>query len=251
MKMTHISGFVALLSILSLSQIHAASIRVTLDANGPVGFAPLFSAFHDGSFDTFHAGSTASAGLETLAEVGDPGGLIATVAGGFTAGAVVGGPVIPSGTSASALFDVDPANSSFNYAAMLLPTNDWFIGNDTSVDVSSLFGAPVGTQLVLTIDNAWDAGTELEDFAFSAGNPLAGIPDGDAPNGTTQNGVIGAITGPDPFASFANIPSGYDTTALDFTNGPFATITLQTVPEPNTSALLGLPILLAAIRRRR
>ncbi|MGK0188540.1 MAG: hypothetical protein ACI9R3_004351 [Verrucomicrobiales bacterium] len=105
----------ALLASASFSS--AANVRVDFSANGPVGFAPLFVAFHNGTFDTFDAGAASSSALETLAEVGDPGGLISTVDAAFTSGAVVGSPVVPPGTSASSLFTVTSANTFFNYAA--------------------------------------------------------------------------------------------------------------------------------------
>lgn len=100
----------------------------------------------------------------------------------------------------------------------------------------------------------WDAGTELEDFAFSAGNPIGGITDpaGDAPNGTAQGGVISVADGTDPFSVFANAPAGFDTAGFDFNaGGPIATVTLTVVPEPSTAAFLGLVGLGILMRRRR
>ena len=101
----------------------------------------------------------------------------------------------------------------------------------------------------------WDAGTELEDFAFSAGNPIGGITDpaGDAPGGTAQGGVITEVAGADPYASFANAPGGFDSTTLDFnaTGSPIGTITVTVVPEPGTVMLLGVASIAVALRRRR
>ena len=46
------------------------SIRNTSDIGG-TALTPLFSAFHDNSFDVYDLGGTASAGLEALAEDGN------------------------------------------------------------------------------------------------------------------------------------------------------------------------------------
>ncbi len=152
-------------------------------------------------------------------------------------------------------FNVDDGNGMFNIAAMALPSNDWFIGNSNAFDVSSLLGASAGTMLSFDLSNVYDAGTELEDFNFSAGNGLIGLtnPGGGAPDfGTDQNGVVSVVTGSDPFGSFANIDQGFDTTPADFTGGPVARVTLSVVPEPSSSILLGLgaTALLGARRRR-
>ena len=139
---------------------------------------------------------------------------------------------------------------------MVLPSNDWFVGNGNVADISSFVAQNlVGSEMTFEVSTVWDAGTELEDFAFSAGNPIAGITDpaGDAPNGTAQNGVISEVTGADPFPGFANAPAGFDSTAFDFNNAgaPIATITLTVVPEPSTAVLLGFAGLGFVIRRRR
>ena len=252
-----ILGAAALLGSISAAGA-ATQIRVQFTGTGPVGFAPLFSAFHDGSYDIFDPGVAASPELETLAEVGDPGGLIGNAPASANAGPVFGNnpspPVFTVGGSNSAVFTVDDSNTRFSYASMLLASNDWFVGNGdpNAYDVSSLIGAIAGTSVTIDVTTVWDAGTELEDFAFSAGNPIIGVSTaGDAPNGTDQGGVVTMVTGPDPFAAFANIPNGYDTTAVDFTGASVASITLTVVPEPSTALLGGLAGSFLLLRRRR
>lgn len=235
----------------------ATMIQVQLTGTGPVGFAPLFTAFHDGSYDIFDPGSASSAELETLAEVGDPGGLISNAPAGVNAGPVFGNnpapPVFTVGGSNSAVFSVDDTNTRFSFASMVLASNDWFIGNadPNAYDISSLIGAAAGTSMTIGVTTVWDAGTEEEDFAFSAGNPIIGVTTvGDAPNGTPQNGTVAAVTGPDPFAAFANIPGGFDTSSVDFTGAEVASITLTVIPEPS-SAILGACAAGALLLRRR
>ncbi|MDJ0744064.1 MAG: spondin domain-containing protein [Xenococcaceae cyanobacterium MO_167.B27] len=51
-------------------------VRVTIDNVAPqqgIGLAPFWVAFHDGSFDTFNEGESASSALESLAEDGITG----------------------------------------------------------------------------------------------------------------------------------------------------------------------------------
>ncbi|MEO9604036.1 MAG: spondin domain-containing protein, partial [Lentilitoribacter sp.] len=58
----------------------ATTLRVTVTNNqaaptaGVAGFAltPVYSAFHNGLFDSYNLGEEVSAGVEQLAEVGNP-----------------------------------------------------------------------------------------------------------------------------------------------------------------------------------
>ncbi|MGJ8678073.1 MAG: spondin domain-containing protein [Akkermansiaceae bacterium] len=245
------------LGVVSASATLQAStlIEVSFNITGPVGLAPVAAVFHDGSFSAFANGGTASTGLETLAEVGNPSGYL----GEAPSTANVGTNGAPSGPGSTVTFLVTVAdgNTNFNYAAMLLPSNDWFIGNSGSQDISSLLNAANGTNITFDVSTVWDAGTELEDFAFSAGNPIVGsgaglnIPAGDAANGTDQNGVISVVTAADPFSAFANQPAGFDSSLLDFSGGNIGTFTLTVVPEPSSLLLSGFGLISLLSRRRR
>ena len=51
---------------------------------------------------------------------------------------------------------------------------------------------------------------------------------------------ISLVTGPDPYAAFANLePANFDTSSIDFTGAPIATVTLTVVPEPASLSLVG------------
>jgi hypothetical protein len=231
-------------------------LQVTVETVGPVGLAPVIVNFSDGSYDIFDVGSAASDALEDLAETGSPMGF-APPSGGpvFGPGVGPGSPPIyaPAGATASEVFTVDDSHTMFQIAAMVLPSNDWFIGNDTAFDVSALIGALRGSSLKFDFSLAYDAGTEEEDFDFSPGNGLIGVSNpggGDPDFGTDTPGeVVTLVTGSDPFASFLNIPNGFDTTTADFTSGSIASVTVTTVPEPTGLAWIVLPLL--TVWRRR
>ena len=153
-------------------------IEVSYDSNFAAtgtGFAPLGAVFHDGSFGSFTPGTAASAGLEALAEGGNPATYLAeataqapTANVGSTDGQI-GGSNRPNGRIFE--LDVDNTNTQFSYASMFLPSNDWFIGNQGggSLDISSLLGAAPGTQMTIDVNTIYDAGTELEDFTRGGG----------------------------------------------------------------------------------
>ena len=104
---------------------------------------------------------------------------------------------------------------------------------------------------MINVTTVWDAGTELEDFEFSTGNPLfSGLPDPDTAGGTDQNGVIAMVTSTDPFSLFANNIS-LDTNAFNFSGLEVGRITLTVVPEPASIMFLGLGALGLVARRTR
>ncbi|MEM0895532.1 MAG: spondin domain-containing protein [Verrucomicrobiota bacterium] len=227
-------------------------IEVRLNALGPTNYAPLAAVFHDGSYDIFDPGGSASSELETLAEVGDPGPLLGAIPGSANGG-TNGGPTFSGGFTTFQVL-VDNTNTFFNFASMVLPTNDWFIGNPNAIDVSSVVGAAFGTTLTITPPSVWDAGTEQEDFLFNAppNTPGPNNPPGGNPDDVSTIEIVGtsSVGGGNPFAQFLNQPVGFDPTSLDFTGSDFASITLTVVPEPSTGLLAGLG-LLGLLRRRR
>lgn len=159
--------------------------------DGGVFLTPFWFAAHDGSFDLYNRGEVASAGLEALAEDGSFGTINAEVtaldADALT-GAVFGasGP-LATGESGSVLLDIDGAsNGHVSLAAMLLPSNDAFVGTGQPLRLFDDMGHFEGAQtLTFTGANVLDAGTEEnteEDAAFL--NQMA--PD----TGVDENGVV-------------------------------------------------------------
>lgn len=164
----------ALLLVARPLQAEPVHVRVTVEnlmpANGSL-ITPTWVGFHEGDFDFFDAGSSASKALEGLAEDGNPSGLSAS----FTTpdshrldGVLDGlGPIPPGGVTHKDFFldDSNPAHRFFSYAAMVIPSNDAFVGNDEA-KAYSLFddmGHFQDLELMLTRSMVYDAGVEVND----------------------------------------------------------------------------------------
>lgn len=104
-----------------------------LAASNSVSFAPLHFGFHAGLFDAFNIGGVATASIVSVAEGG--GGQVWQAAfGAAEPGAsrsAVGRLLTPGGTASLTLV-VDPSQARFfTSGAMMVPSNDFFIGNDS------------------------------------------------------------------------------------------------------------------------
>ena len=253
---------------------YALPVTVTITNNSSglgVGLAPVWVGFHNGSFDSHNIGEAASSELETLAEVGSPAPLSSTFAANGTLAAsalaqtgnrVQGNTgLLAQGATQTLVFDVatDGSNNFFSYASMILPSNDYFIANDNpfGIDLSSILssGGEINFDIGLP-GSIKDAGTEINDFAFSAGNPLVGLPGGDAPNGADENGVVALVD--NAFAGFLNTPGGFDIAPINFNdtglypNGIASIrISAASVPIPGTLALAGLGLFALFTQRRK
>lgn len=256
---------------LSACAVQAADLTFTFTNTAPVGgvgVAPLWLGLHNGSFDSFDVGSAASVAIERAAEDGNANGLTSDfasqVAGGLQTRLPLG-PRFPGASSTFTLHNVDlsGANRYLSYAAMVVLSNDFFIGNDDAkaIDLSSLAG---GGSLSLALGGAghvYDAGTEQNNFAYSLANGAYGIGGGQSgPNqGIDEHGVVHVVTG-NPYADFVDggnyVPANFDWTALKFNNQQSIgrlDISVTAVPEPETYAMLfaGLGLLGVVARRRK
>lgn len=240
----------AVLLTAGLQHASAETVRLTVENVGPAGttfITPVFAGFHDGSFDLSNGG-VATAGLTSLAELGMTGGLTSEFTGGG-AGRVAGtlnagvGPIAPGQTVTQEF--VIGNNDFLTLATMVLPSSDFFLGNISTpaFDLSSL---SVGNPLSFTLSNLYDAGTELNDFATSPGNPLLGLPGGDAVLSAPDSDGTIRLAGADPFSGFLNAPAGGFSPNISQLR-----VTVSAVPEPGMGFACAAVICGLVTRRRR
>jgi len=149
-------------------------------------FTPLIVAAHNGKTSIFGAGEPASPSVEILAECGDISGVLTDMnaAGADTLVNPAGGLLAPGATATGTLVP-SRHNKYLSLAAMLIPTNDGFVGLD-SIPIPRAAGT-------YTYDlYGYDAGTETNDevlFTESCDASTPGIP-GD-PTGLSGTGGTG------------------------------------------------------------
>lgn len=150
------------------------SVRNTSE-NGGTFTTPFYFGFHDDNFNLFDVGSVASPGFEALAEDGSFDALAAErlAASPDSQGLVVAGADGPIATQefTSNTIEVDGSvNAQVSFAAMILPSNDAFVGTSNALTLFSSTGEFLGAQTVsFDGSNVYDAGTELNtelDAAF-------------------------------------------------------------------------------------
>lgn len=213
-------------------------VTVTVENLAPENgtpLTPLWAGFHDGNFDTYNSGEAVTPGLESLAEDGSTeliseeflssgaGVVDGTITG--DEGATPG--IIDVGETTSFTFTVDRSLASsryFNYASMILPSNDAFIANGDPLahEIFDAEGNFLGADFFVTGDEALDTGTEVNDEAEESTAFLGQA----APNtGETENGVVQSHPG---FESGGRILSTPDFAGADFSADgyQFARITI-------------------------
>jgi PEP-CTERM motif len=245
----------ALLTLSAAAQAATVDVTVTVQNLAPtnsVSFAPLHVGFNNGSFDAFNLGGVATAPIISVAE-GGAGGAWQMAFGaadpGATRGTVAG--LLQPGETRSLTLRVDTAlNPFFTFASMVVPSNDFFIGNDDPTEYR-LFDA-AGNLSIATINiranEIWDAGSEVFDPAAAAfvGN-----------NGfrRDQNSVVAFNFG--EFAGFNGLTTGAGYTfnsALTADSDVYRiSFDVAVVPEPGSYALMaaGLMAIGFVARRRR
>ena len=133
-----------------------------------IAFTPIVAAAHDSNGYIFHSTTAATVQLEALAEGGDISGVV-TLLEDASANILqnpAGGLLLAGKSSDEVSLSTSDTNTYLSVAAMMLPTNDGFIGLD-----SWAIPTEAGTYTVYL--NAYDAGTEANDEIIgSIPNPI-------------------------------------------------------------------------------
>ncbi len=176
-----------LLGVLGTMPVQAQNISIALtNLTGGGYFTPLLIAAHAPANHLFQAGSQASVNLQSMAEGGDISGLVADMQalGADIVQNPAAGLLAPGATATASLTTV-AGNSVLSLVAMLLPTNDGFVGLDS-------MSLPLVAGSYTYYLNAYDAGTEANNEIINGGGApgVLGIPaDPGGNNGTGATGV--------------------------------------------------------------
>ena len=155
----------------------ASAFAVTLDVHiqnltQGIYFTPILMAAHDGETHLFSLGETASEALATMAEGGNiaPLSMLATEAGASVLENPAEGMLAPAMSASASDWDVG-SQMYLSLSAMILPSNDGFVGLDAWPIPSQ-----AGTYTIYL--NAYDAGSEANDEIINGGGALGtpGIP---------------------------------------------------------------------------
>ena len=182
------SAFPLLLSA-QIATAQTIDVKVTNLTQG-IFFTPLLLSAHNATTHLFEAGQAASSELQAMAEGGDIAGLVtaATAVGAVNSENPAAGLLAPSSATMVSALDTG-SNTHLSIVAMLLPTNDGFVGlNGWEIPQTA------GTYRILL--NGYDAGTEANDekvIGDAGGAPgVLGIPANPGGNGGT--GATGVTT---------------------------------------------------------
>lgn len=248
----HLAAGAAALALCATAGAAQLNVTVKVENLAPsnsISFAPLHVGFNKGTFDAFNNGQAATAPIISVAEGGSGSAWQPAFAAAdptATRGTIAG--LLQPGQTRSSTFLVDTIlNPFFTFASMVVPSNDFFIGNDSPTRFR-LFDA-VGNLLIGSIvqkaSNIWDAGSEAFDpnnAAFVGNNDLR----------TPQNGVVSFN-----FAELAGFNglttgAGYVFNSALRGDSDIYRITFAAVPEPETWLLTATGLLaIAWLSRRR
>lgn len=235
----------------------AAQVQVTVTVEnlapaGGVAFAPLHFGFNNGSFDSFNLGDVATAPIISVAEGGSGSDWQPAFAAAdpMATRGTIGG-LLLSGATASTTVIVDTAlNPFFTFGAMAVPSNDFFIGNDspTRFRVFGDHGSLLIDHIGQKARDIWDAGSEIFDpaaAAFVGNNDLRADQRSVVAFNFAELHAFNGLTTGAGYVFDSRLGADTDIYRISFD--------VAAVPEPETYALMaaGLLTLGCATRRRR
>ena len=164
MKIKTLLRAVPLTLMTSAAFAQTIDVKITNLTQG-LHFTPLLVSAHMETSDVFEVGTEASTALATMAEGGDISGLVAaSAAGTVNVENPAEGFLAPA--AMTTVMDMDTGdNDRLSIVAMLLPTNDGFVGLD-----SWSIPEEAGTYTVYL--NAYDAGSEANDEIINGAGAL-------------------------------------------------------------------------------
>lgn len=173
MKLKQLTPILVATGLTAISSVaQAAELEITVqNLTRGIYFTPLLITAHSPDQHLFNVGEAASTELQAMAEGGDIAGLEAAAAalGADNLSNPASGLLMPTASTTATLSTTD-GNTALSIVAMMLPTNDGFIGLN-----SWMIPDEPGTYTVYL--NAYDAGTEANDEIRGGGAPgTAGLP---------------------------------------------------------------------------
>jgi len=181
-----------------------AAYQITLtNLTAAQPLSPLAAVLHRDGYTGWSLGQAASAGLEVLAEGGDPGSWLAEASASPAVASSAAGlaPITPGASDSVTLEADDRSGLRVTLAAMLVNTNDGF----TAMSGLPVGGMAVGQEIVRDL-GPYDAGTEDNaEAAATVPGPAAG---GEGFNATRDDLDFvsvhpGVVTGADGLAGSA------------------------------------------------
>lgn len=181
MKKTSLIAGLLLTALSSQNFAEVISVEITNLTHGSY-FTPLLFTAHSEGTHLFQVGMEANAEVQAMAEGGSIDGLVtlAESIGASTVANPAEGLLAPGASTSANDWDTGD-NTQLSVTAMVLPTNDGFVG----LDAWTIPSTPGTYTLML---NAYDAGTEANDEIVNGGGAsgVPGIPANPGMNGGTN-----------------------------------------------------------------